>query len=255
MRLLILLLLWMSVTACVTETRIAGSNKVVVPQDINKESAAKNRVALGLRYLRNGDTEQAKSNLEQARAFSPEMGEVHYALAYYYQTVGEVELAEVSYKDALRYEPHDGATMNNYAIFLCQQKRYDEADAYFIKATQEPSYIRVADAYENAGYCALSAKLPSKAKIYINKALSYNANRPGSLIAMSEASLQLHQLETAEFYLSRYLSSYTLDAGSAVLGYRLALAQGSSSNQQHYLSVLKTKFPQAYQALLEEKTP
>lgn len=246
MRLIFVSLLALSASACVTETHIAGTNKPVITHETNATEAARTRIALGLRYLRNGDTSQAKYNLERAKKHAPKLGEVYYALAYYYQTVGELELAETAYEDALDYAPHDGSTMNNYGAFLCRGGRYQEAERLFLAAIQEPSYIRVADAYENAGLCSLKAKQFIKAKTYSQKALSYNANRSGALITLAEANLEMADVRAASYYLKQYLNRYPMDADSAVLGYKIAYAQGSPMDQEHYAEILKTRFPAAY---------
>ncbi|MCM2680139.1 type IV pilus biogenesis/stability protein PilW [Echinimonas agarilytica] len=248
----ILLLSLSLLTACVTETRVAGSNKPVVENQTQPDDAARNRVALGLRYLQNGNTAQAKYNLERAREYAPYLGEVHYALAYYYQRVSEPELAEAAYKDALQYGPHDGSTMNNYGVFLCQNNRIDEAVGMFLAAVKEPSYIRVADAYENAGLCLLSNTDVAQAKKYFSKALSYNAARPRSLMGMADANLQLKELESADFYFKQYLKNNSIDVDSAVVGYKLAVAKHDIDEQKRYELLLKSRYPNAYEALLAE---
>ncbi|MBW8190866.1 type IV pilus biogenesis/stability protein PilW [Neiella marina] len=239
---------------CVTETRIAGSNKKVIEQQSDPIEAARTRVALGLRYLQNGDAAQAKYNLTRALQHAPELAEVHYSLAYYYQRVNESELAEASYQKALRYGPNDGSTMNNYGVFLCQQERYDEAMEQFIKAVREPSYIRVADAYENAGLCSLSQDQAEQARSYFDKVLSYDASRPRTLLGLTEANLQLNLLDSAEFYFNRYLNRNSINMDSAVLGYRLADQRQDPKNIQKYRLILQARYPQTYDALMAELT-
>lgn len=252
MRYLCVLLLLMPLAGCVTETRIAGSNKTVVQNQASAEEAAKARVALGLRYLQSGDPGQAKYNLERAKNHAPQLGEVHYALAYFYQQVGEAELAERSYKEALYYAPDDGATMNNYGAFLCRQGRYEEAEQQFVAAVRQSGYIRVAEAYENAGLCALKSKSFKKARTYSEKSLSYNASRSGALITLAEANLELGDVRSASFYLKRYLRYHRMDLDSATLGYKIAYAQGSPTDQAHYAKILKSNYPQAYEDLVVE---
>ena len=75
-----------------------------VEQDISKnstpvrkldnESAAESRLALALAYLRANNTQQAKLNLEMAAKLAPGKVEVEQAFAYFYQSVGEDDLAD-----------------------------------------------------------------------------------------------------------------------------------------------------------------
>lgn len=252
MRYFLLLVVAFALAGCVTETRIAGSNKKVVEQQADPIEAARTRVALGLRYLQNGDPAQAKYNLTKAKQHAPHLAEVHYSLAYYYQRVNEPELAEESYRNALRYGPHDGSTMNNYGVFLCQQKRYDEAIKQFMTAVREPTYIRVADAYENAGLCALSQQQPAQARDYFDKVMSYSAARPRTLLGLAEANLQLDLVDSAEFYFKRYLTRNSIDVDSAVLGYRIAHKRNDPTEMQKYRLILQARYPQTYDVLNAE---
>ncbi|MBD1390802.1 type IV pilus biogenesis/stability protein PilW [Neiella sp. HB171785] len=249
MRYFLLLFTALAIVGCVTETRVAGTNKQVVEQQSDPVEAARTRVALGLRYLQNGDPAQAKYNLTKAKQHAPQLPEVHSALAYYYQRVDEPELAEKAYQDALRYGANDGSVMNNYGVFLCQQDQYTKAIKQFMAAVQEPTYIRVADAYENAGLCALSHSQPQHAHDYFDKVLSYDAARPRTLLGLSDAYLQLGLTDSADFYFQRYLARHSLSADSAVLGYRLAVKQNNRQDIQKYRLILQSRYPQAYAAL------
>ena len=42
--------------------------------------------------------EQAKFNLNRAVEYAPQLSAVHTAMAYYYQTVGDIERTEESYQ-------------------------------------------------------------------------------------------------------------------------------------------------------------
>ncbi|GGA65674.1 hypothetical protein GCM10011369_03930 [Neiella marina] len=250
MRYFLLLLSVLSVAGCVTETRVAGSNKQVVEQQADPVEAARTRVALGLRYLQNGDPAQAKYNLTKAKEHAPQLPEVHSALAYYYQRVSEPQLAEEAYRDALRYGANDGSVMNNYGVFLCQQGRYEKAIKQFSAAVREPTYIRVADAYENAGLCALGQSKPEDARDFFDKVLSYDASRPRTLLGLSDSYLQLGLIDSADFYFQRYLNRNSLDVDSTVLGYRLAVKQNNRQDIQKYRLILQSRYPQAYDALI-----
>ena len=60
-------------------------------------AAAKNRLALGLTYLKSNNFQQAKFNIDKALDFAPRFSGAHYGIAYYYQKVGENALANESY--------------------------------------------------------------------------------------------------------------------------------------------------------------
>mgnify|MGYP000047099294 CR=1 FL=1 len=117
--LLALALSTLLLSGCVTENSYNGSDKPVVENKINNAGAARTRIALALQYLNTGNNSQAKYNLERASEYAPNLPEVHYSLAYYYQQVGENALADKAYQKALTIKPDDPNTLNNYGTFLC----------------------------------------------------------------------------------------------------------------------------------------
>ena len=95
---------------------------------------------------------------------------MHYSLAYYYQQVGENALADKAYQKALAIKPDDPNTLNNYGVFLCGIDEYDRATDQFLKAIEVPSYIRVAESYENLALCAIEFDDFDNAESYFQQA-------------------------------------------------------------------------------------
>ena len=115
---------------CVKQATYNNTGKPAPISRIDNSEAAKTRVALGLQYLKVGQMSNAKFNLEKAKTFAPNLSSVHTAFAYYYQQVGEQELAEKSYLKAIKLDGNDADALNNYGTFLCRMKRFDEAAAF-----------------------------------------------------------------------------------------------------------------------------
>ena len=234
---------------CVTQSTYSGTNKPVVRSETDRTEAATKRLELGLAYLKAGDPVQAKFNLEKARDFAPSMPQVHSSLAYFYQQVGEFAQAKAAYQYAIRLNPQDAAILNNYGVFLCAQQDYIEADKYFLSAIAIPSYTRVADAYENAGVCALEGEEKAKAKGYFERALSYNALRPRSLLRLAELEFEQEDFLATSTYLQRFHINRQPTATSSALAYRLAKAQSDIRQLVKYADILKTRFPDTYELL------
>jgi len=153
---------------CVSST---DANRV--GDDFNREEAAKTRMSLGLTYLKNNNYTQAKKNLDKALEFYPHSGDVHYALAYYYQLVGDNERAESAYKTAISLSPNSGDIMNSYGAFQCQNGRYAEAKRYFLKAIDSKQYANAAETYENLALCAQSQGNLDDAIAYLEDAVKH----------------------------------------------------------------------------------
>ena len=225
-------------TGCVTDS-------VNSAHRYDAEEAARARVVLGLKHLEQGNRVQARYNLERAAEHAPKMPEVHNGLAWYYQVVEDPARADAAYRQALLLDPKNPATLNNYGGFLCQQKRYGEADEYFQQAINHPGYVRIADALENAGTCALEDNRPLAAEAYFRQSLRHDPNRSVALLGLAEIQIDHNQPATAKGYLGRYHMRYPESSRSLWLSYRVAQQQRQPQQAQDFARQLAQQFPGA----------
>ena len=66
--------------------------------------------------------------------------------------------------------------MNNYGRFLCQNRRYEEAEAIFIRAADNPLYNTPEIPFTNAGICASASGRMLMLKKFYRKALSIKSH-------------------------------------------------------------------------------
>ena len=130
------LLGWVGLSGCVTQEFVAGSDEIIQERVINKKEAALARLKLALEYLKTGNTAQAQLNLERAEKLDDSVDGIYSSYAYYYQTVGETALADKAYLQALEDFPDNFNTRNNYGAFLCDNRRYEEAEKQFVLAIE-----------------------------------------------------------------------------------------------------------------------
>lgn len=211
--------------------------------------AAEKRLSLGLQYLQAGHMEWAKDNLLKAYEHAPDMPNVLYGLAYYYQAVYEYDKAEDYYKKAIKESPRNADYLNAYGAFLCDsRKNYDEGIRYFLKAVEQPNYTSVGAAYENAGFCAVRAEKFELAKQYFEKALSYNPNLTRSLHGIAEVNYELGMFQLAEAYMFRFEAKTKPTAKSLLLGYKIAKSLQARGNMRGYGEKLIELYPTSDEA-------
>ncbi|WP_235423510.1 type IV pilus biogenesis/stability protein PilW [Pseudoalteromonas luteoviolacea] len=239
-----------SLTGCVTETRYANNNKPVVQKKTNNQDAAKTRIALALQYLNAGNNTQAKYNLDRALNLAPKLPESHYALAYYFEQVGENEKAQSAYMSALKYGPNDPNTRNNYGAFLCRIGDYDAATEQFFKAIDIPSYLRVAESYENLALCALRQDNFDLALDYLKRALDYNSQRQSVLILMASVFYAKSELHRAEDVLKVYANKGFVSARGMLLEHLLSARMGRLQYAQELETLLLQTYPSSVEARL-----
>lgn len=237
------------ISGCVAQSTLVETNRIAQPRTDMTE-AARTRMSLGLNYLQRGDTSQAKYNLEKASQLAPELAEIDNAIAYYYQQVGEAELAEKSYRQSLRKDGNNPDTLNNFGVFLCQLQQYQEATSLLQKAIKNPTYIRVADSYENLAFCALAQQQYPQYQQYLRQSLAHNSNRVSAVYLMAEFSYASSDLTEAKKWSSRLVQLGERSAAATLLQYLLARQTGDVLTQQSAEKFLTTVYPQSAESLM-----
>ncbi|KAA1157563.1 type IV pilus biogenesis/stability protein PilW [Pseudoalteromonas fuliginea] len=238
----------LALSGCVTENSYNGSDKPVVENKINNIGAARTRIALALQYLNTGNNSQAKYNLERAAEFAPNLPEVHYSLAYYYQQVGENTLADKAYQKALAIKPDDPNTLNNYGVFLCGINEYDRATDQFLKAIEIPSYIRVAESYENLALCAIEFNDFDNAESYFKQAMNHSSQRTSTLISLAALFYAKSDLHKANELLKRYDDTGKVSSRALMLNYLIKNRMGKIEDAEKIASTISQTYPTSNEA-------
>ncbi|KAF7768802.1 type IV pilus assembly protein PilF [Pseudoalteromonas citrea] len=247
---LILSVVLLFLSGCVTETSSVTRNNPSAKNTVNNQDAAKTRIALALQYLNAGNTTQAKFNLERAASFAPKLPEVHYALAYYYEQVDEKQWAKKAYLTALSLNPNDPNALNNYGTFLCRIGEYDEASEQLLKAINIPSYLRVAQSYENLALCAVKQDKFPLALEYLESAVQHNGRRPSALIGLAALFYAKSDLHQAENVLKVYRERGFMSARALLLEHLLHQRMGHLQQAQTLSDTLIQNYPSSRQASL-----
>ncbi len=162
--------------------------------------AARTNAKLGLAYLQKGYFQQSKERLLSALRDDPHIAASWYSMAYYLEKTGDNKGAEQYYQKALSVDPHSGSALNNYGTYLCRMGRYQDAFKYFNAAVKEPTYLESANAYQNAGTCALMIPDVKLAEQYFHAALNNNPNAPFALLSLARLSHQAGDEVAADRY-------------------------------------------------------
>lgn len=208
----------------------------------DRVAAAKTRVSLGLTYLQNGNFTQAKFNLDKALEFAPRSADAHYAMAYYYEQVEEIELAESAYQNALDYASNNPDILNSYGAFLCKQSKYEDAKTFFLRAVNSKNYISTAETYENLALCSQSQGLRKEAVEYFESALNHQPSRAQTLFLLAKLQAELEQFEAAKKNLWKFERNSAVTADSLFLSYQIANGLGDTKGALDYGELLKSMF-------------
>jgi type IV pilus assembly protein PilF len=212
-------------------------------QNFDQIKAAKTRVSLGLAYLQNGNFSQAKFNLDKALEFAPRLADANYAMAYYYQSVGELKQAENFYQFAMDLEPKNANIANSYGAFLCQNGDYEKAKKYFLQAVNTSKYISSAETYENLALCSRSQGRYEDVIQYLRNAVNHQPRRANSLFLLARSLVETHQWQEARDILRRYEKTSQISPQSLFMAMKIESATGNDNAANGYSDMLLNIFP------------
>lgn len=203
---------------------------------------------LGVGYFERGQLQIAMENLEVALRHDPQHTPAHVTLALIQDRLGNTRQAEHHYRQASRLAPNDGATQNAYAVFLCRQGRYEEAQTRFERAVADPFYATPEVALSNAGACALRNDRMEEAEFFLREAIALDPDFPEPLLQMAELSLMRGDLLRARAFLQRFESVGDDFPGSLRLGFMIERGLNNSPEAARYANHLESTFPDSPEA-------
>jgi len=236
------LLLALLLSACAT------TNENETGAKTEGRKAAEINAALGRQYLDRKQYEISLEKLKRAVAFDPSYAPAHTLLGVLYETIGETHKAGDEYKLAVRYDPEDGEVNNNYAVYLCAQNQYRQADRHFEAALKDPFYTTKFVAAGNAGLCALNNNDLDKAEFYLRQSLEYDKNYAPALLPMAQVSYRKKDFLKARAFLQRYESASSISSESLYLGFLIEGELGDEKAASQYRENLMDQFPGSTEA-------
>ena len=247
-RLSLVLGLCLTLLACGGKSTLKTSDEELglTPDD----SPAKLYVDLAKEYHRLGQTEVALRRAQQAVKTDSKYAPAHVWLAFLLEQLQQTDEAAKHYERAIRLAPNNPDVLNAYGSFLCNQRRYAEADVQFVKAAANPVYATPWIALTNAGNCAVESGDTTKAEAHYRAAIQANAGFGAPLARMADLTLKRGDAKAAKDYIDRYFKPETVRTPAAS---RIALQVGIEAERKlgnrkraaFYQNALNKNFPDA----------
>ncbi len=223
---------------CVTTTE-GGFTEKADPRE-----ALELRVELARKYIGEGDWDNAKRNLQMAYDTDPNSAEVHEAFALVYQQTGEFELAEKSYRSAIRLDKKFSRARNNFAAFLYSQERYAEAEEQLEYVVQDTLYKARSQAFINLGLCREQLFDAQGAEEAFQRALAMDRGNRIALLELAQLRYDAGDYATSGRYYATYRNVVRQQSARGLwLGIRLARETGDSDAEASYSLALANMYP------------
>ncbi len=240
LRILVTLVFTAVISACVTTTDSVFTEKA------DPVKALERRVELARQYIGEGNWDDAKRNLKLAYEMDPNNAEVHEAFALVYQSTGEYELAEQSYKTAIRLDKKFSRARNNYATFLYSQQRYEEAAEQLEYVVQDSLYKARPRAFVNLGLCRLQLFDSQGAEEAFRRALTMDRTNAIALLELAQLRFDAGDFRTAQSYYDTYRTVVRQQSARGLwLGIRLARENDDRDAEGSYALALANLYPKS----------
>jgi len=226
-----------------SKDRITASDE----SDASKRAAV--RMELAGAYYSRGQMTTALDQVKLAIQADPSLSEAYNLRGLIYSNLGDDKLAEESYRRALQLNPRDADVMQNFGYFLCQKKRYPEANALFEQALVIPQYRDRSRTLLTQGVCyAFAGQLP-ESEAALLRAYEADPANPSTAVNLAEVLFRRGDYERARFYIRRVAANPALISPQTLwLNARIENKLGNRRGTQELGDQLVGRYPNSREA-------
>lgn len=243
---------------CTTTTTITGPDgRPVVRADnepASPERRAQVRLELASLYFSRGQADTALQEVRLALAAQPNLASAWGLQGLIQADMGDAAAADQSFRRALQLAPRDADLMHNHGWFLCQQQRWDEADARFEQALAQPQYRDALRTMLVRGVCQARAGQLEAAERHLSRAYELDPANPVTAFNLADVLLRRSDFDRARFYVGRINAVPQLvSAQSLWLAARVEQRSGNLDAARSLGLRLRDRFPKSPEALRFER--
>ncbi|GAA4418017.1 type IV pilus biogenesis/stability protein PilW [Acidovorax lacteus] len=233
-------------SGCASSPSVAtdGASTIVTASDEPEQRRrARIRLELASNYFENGQTTVALDEVKQSLAADPAYPDAHNMRGLIYMRLGDLGLADESFRRALALRPNDANILHNQAWLLCQQGRYAEADQVFVRALANPAYTARGKTLMAQGLCLVGAQQFAQAEQVLLRAYELDAANPVVAYHLGALLLRRNELTRAQFYVRRLNNGEFANAESLWLGIKIERQLGDTVAMRQLAEQLRRRFP------------
>ncbi len=236
--------------ACVTtrtpqpDTTGDTKDRITASDETDASKRAKVRMELATAYFGRGQMTTALDQVKLSIIANPNQSEAYNLRGLIYANLGDDQLAEESFRRALQIDPRDTDVMQNFGYYLCQKKRYPEANVLFEQAVAEPKNRDPSRTLLTQGVCqAQGGQLPS-AEATLLRAYQLDPGNPSTAVNLSEVLYRRGDYERARFYVRRVNALPDVsNAQTLWLAARIEHRLGNTRAAQDFADQLRGRYP------------
>lgn len=245
----VLLALAAMLTGCASggaDSRRVAEPPIEAPPKADVPRLAQARLELAAAYFGRGQNATALDEVRAALQADPNQPAAYSLRGLIQAAMGDSGPAEQSFLQGLRLSGRDADILHNYAWFLCQERRYAEADQQFAAAVQVPGYRDAARTLMVQGVCQARAQRWAEAERTLGRAYELDPSNPSTGVNFAEVLHRRGEDERARFYIRRVNQvEDQVTAQTLWLALRIERSLGQAAQVAQLGQQLRNRFPQA----------
>jgi type IV pilus assembly protein PilF len=255
-----LALLAATLSACTTTGAGPGTtgereDRVTVSDQSDTDRRARVRLELASGYFADGKVETALDEVKLALLAKPDFAEAYNLRGLIYASLGDDRLADDSFRRALQVNPRDADAMHNYGWYLCQRRRFAEADGLFRQAVAQSQYAGVSRSLMAQGVCQARNNQWADAERTLSRAYELDPTSPVTAVNLAEVLYRRGEFERARFYIRRVnVLPEVSNAQTLWLAARIEHKMNNPAGTREWGEQLRGRFPQSPEALAYERS-
>ncbi|MEO7152913.1 MAG: type IV pilus biogenesis/stability protein PilW [Burkholderiaceae bacterium] len=219
-------------------------DRVTASDETQAAALARLRLELAAGYFGRGQMTTALDQVKLALIADPRMSAGYNLRGLIYANLGDEQLAEESFQRALQLDARDADVMQNYGWYLCQRKRYAEADALFVKALDVPQYRDSPRTLLTQGMCMVSAGRLAEAEQALSRSVDLDPGNPRTAVELSDLLYRRGEYLRARGLIRRVNDTPDLASPRTLwLAVRIESRLGNTSAVQDLGRMLRSRFP------------
>ncbi len=249
------LLVALFITGCVTTT----DSRFTREEDHQK--SVETYVQLATAYIGQGNVERARHHLDRALELAPVSPSALAAQGLIYNSDGEPELAEKSFRQAIAKDAGYTRARVYYGAFLYSQGRMEASRDQFRAASRDTEYSDRGSVFYNLGMTQERLGQLDEAIVSYRRASELSRGDARSLLSLSRVMVESGDFAGAARYYDRLLLMMQRNVRlqhspeSLLTGIRIARYLGDGNQESSMVLQLKNKYPesveyQQYKALI-----
>lgn len=220
----------------------------------NPEKALATHVKLGLGYIGEKNLDSARFHLNKAYELDSGDPGMLNGRGLLYQLEGEPELAEKHFKQALRKDPSFTQARLNYATFLFNHNRFQEAYDHYLKASEDLNYERRAVCLYGVGASAMKLGREERAVASFEHAVLLQPSLAAAHLELADIRLKEKKYAEAKRSLSQYERYAKASSRSLWIGIQIERVFGNKDKEASQALSLKNLFPYSKEYLEYKKS-